>query len=618
MFRYVALMWNAESAQLSDAASEVERSLAVSGKKPGWSLVFDCPGVRVWASDLSAGFGAELFCGRTGVVLGQTFARQKDVNSTAPTYDAKFNRFETREALKSRGRSLAKEVWGNFVAFIVDEGGLGGAPGARYVFKDPCGTLPCYFTGLGGVQLVFSCLEDCQRLGFSVAVNWDFVRARAVHGFLDMEIPTLTGVSTVHRSECASFDRQGNCVGRSLYWHPSSFKDSEKLITDSASAAQALRATFRSCVHSLASHHQSVLAQVSGGLDSSIVLGCLGEAPNKPQITCYTIFTKDSVSDERRWARYAVARGGFRHMELCRDASAIEFRNFSALAPTVEPGCYFTAWQRGPLERELAVQAGATATFTGEAGDSTLCATTYSFAADHCLRRHGLGLPTLRTALRVAARRDVTVWRVMAKAVGRELFRSGGADERRRRASFNRLVSARVKREVQAGGGVAGGEANIWSRGGRITEETRQRLGALAFPPEFYDLSTSGQDFTPYSIAPMCAQPVVELCMRIPVDIHFDGGRIRGLARRAFADVVPAPILRRQWKDHPVLYFEEVIQNNLPFLREHLLDGALVREGILDREAVELALKSGPTRSAAVSGEIFSHLDLELWVRDCA
>jgi hypothetical protein len=43
-----------------------------------------------------------------------------------------------------------------------------------------------------------------------------------------------------------------------------------------------------------------------------------------------------------------------------------------------------------------------------------------------------------------------------------------------------------------------------------------------------------------------------------------------------------------------------------------------MRERILDRAAVELALKSGPTRSAAVSGEIFSHLDLELWIRDSA
>jgi asparagine synthase (glutamine-hydrolysing) len=203
---------------------------------------------------------------------------------------------------------------------------------------------------------------------------------------------------------------------------------------------------------------------------------------------------------------------------------------------------------------------------------------------------------------------------VLLKAIRREIFGAGSADERRRRSSFNRLVSADVKKGMVANGG----DFNIWSGMGRLPEEIRLRLGTLAFPPVFYDLTTSARHDAPYAVSPLCAQPVFETCARIPIDIHFDGGRSRGLARRAFADVVPAPILRRQWKDRPLRFFEEIIQRNLPFMREHLLDGALARQGILDRSAVELALKSGPTRSSAVSGEIFSHLDLELWIRDSA
>ena len=64
-------------------------------------------------------------------------------------------------------------------------------------------------------------------------------------------------------------------------------------------------------------------------------------------------------------ARYAIERAGHRHVEFCRDPRAIAFRDFSRLAATVEPGCYYTAWQRGPLERQLAAEVGATATFTG-------------------------------------------------------------------------------------------------------------------------------------------------------------------------------------------------------------------------------------------------------------
>jgi asparagine synthase (glutamine-hydrolysing) len=142
-------------------------------------------------------------------------------------------------------------------------------------------------------------------------------------------------------------------------------------------------------------------------------------------------------------------------------------------------------------------------------------------------------------------------------------------------------------------------------------------MGTLAFPPSFYDLSTTAQARAPYTVSPLSSQPVYEMCARIPVDIHFDAGSIRGLARRVFADVVPAPILRRQWKDRPLLFVPEVIQRNVGYLRETLLDGALVRQGILNRSALELALRTGPTRSAAIGAEIVNHLDLELWIRDC-
>jgi len=106
--------------------------------------------------------------------------------------------------------------------------------------------------------------------------------------------------------------------------------------------------------------------------------------------------------------------------------------------------------------------------------------------------------------------------------------------------------------------------------------------------------------------------------MRIPVDVHFDGGRSRGLSRRAFAHEVPEPILLRQWKDRPLSQVGAVIQRNLSFIRETLLEGSLMRERILDRAAVELALLNAPTTSAALGGEILSHVDLELWSRNSA
>jgi asparagine synthase (glutamine-hydrolysing) len=355
-----------------------------------------------------------------------------------------------------------------------------------------------------------------------------------------------------------------------------------------------------------------VLAQVSGGLDSSIVLGCLGALANRPEITCYTLFVPDSVCDERRWARYAVARKGFGHTEVPLDPSSLVYKTLPALAGSVEPPSYFTHWQRGPVERDLALQVGATTVFTGEGGDAAFCATSYVFAVDHSLRRYGLGLKTLRMAAAVATRRDRTVWNVLAKSLGRATFGIGARDDRRKSAPFHQLVAESARHSVEAQEPRSSG----WLE--RVSWETLLRMGQLAYVPSFYDLSTSHHEATPYHASPLCAQPVFETCARIPVDVHFDGGRVRGLARRAFVEEVPEPILRRQWKDRPLLQLGEVVQQNLPFIRQQLLEGALTTEGILSRDAVEQALRGGPSRSTTICSEILSHLDLELWIRDVA
>jgi asparagine synthase (glutamine-hydrolysing) len=182
-------------------------------------------------------------------------------------------------------------------------------------------------------------------------------------------------------------------------------------------------------------------------------------------------------------------------------------------------------------------------------------------------------------------------------------------------ASGSQLVSVDAQKSLQGQDHFP----NPWfSARNEMPLESVLRLGSLAFAPMFYDLSTSHRSAAPCSVAPLYAQPVVEICSRIPVDIHFDGGRIRGLARRAFGAEVPEPIRRRQWKDRPLLQVGDVIERNLEFIREALLDGSLVKERILDRAAVELALADGPTKSRAVSGEILRHLDLELWIRGSA
>jgi len=220
----------------------------------------------------------------------------------------------------------------------------------------------------------------------------------------------------------------------------------------------------------------------------------------------------------------------------------------------------------------------------------------------------------LRVAALVATRRDKTVWNVVAKAWKRRWAGTSLHEFGLLLSDGSQLVHSDARRAAADSKHFP----NPWfSESESVPLETLWRLGGLAYAPSFYDLSTSHRDEVPYSVAPLCAQPVFEVCRRIPVDIHFDQGRIRGLARRAFAHEVPEAILRRQWKDRPLSMTSQVIQRNLTFVREALLEGELTEQRILDRAAVEAALRSGPTPNLAVSGEILQHLDLALWIRGC-
>ena len=591
MFRYLALLWNAESARAVATAEILQRR--IQALAPSWVMVFRATGVSVLAADRSRHLSTHTLFSGNGIVLGEIFPRPNPSEEGATTRSAEFDAQETQAVIESRGRALVSRYWGNYVALILDAGRC-----ARYLLKDPCGSLPCYFAEHSGVQLAFSCLGDCRELGLRFEVNWGFVRARVANGSREVREPSLLGVSTVYRGECVCFDRDAAVESRTQYWQPDFTATTD--FADFKVAERAVHATVLSCAYSMATGHSSVLAQVSGGLDSSVVLGVLSEMPSRPKISCYTFFVPNSVCDERRWARYAVQRRGYPQDEVPLAPGKLIYKDLAALAASMEPASYFTHWQKGPVERELAARCGATAVFTGEGGDAVFCSTSYVFAVDHCLRREGLSFRAFRTAARVARRRDRTVWSVLAKSLARQMTRDKDAAGERSLQPFRRLVANEVREPAG------------------MNLETLLRLGTLAFPPCFYDLSTSHHSAAPYTASPLCAQPVVELCGLIPVDVHFDGGRVRGLARRAFAAEVPEPILRRQWKDRPLLQLGEVIALNLPFIREHLLEGRLVKERILNRAAVEQALRDGPSGSSAISSEILSDLDIELWIRDSA
>lgn len=602
MFRYIALAWNVDATEQGVAARLLIDRLTARAKT--WGRVEQGNGLCVLHPNFRQGSLQILpLPDERGVLIGAAFERLSD-----PTNDAAAPRFrptpeQAEQIVASRGRWLVEHTWGNYVAVLRDP-----AANRTWVLKDPTGSLPCLSTTFQGVHVIFGNIADLiDTQLFKFTINDSYLRDRVLHGGI-LNQPSLNEVRTCYRGECVELGQPSQ--PSVFHWDPLSFVAPSAALEDPEFAARAIRSTVRSCTGTLCSDHQSVLHRLSGGLDSSIIAACLADVPARPRLACYTYFTPGGRSDERPWARLAAGRYQLQHEEHSAIADQIPLPKVMSLPPLVEPTASMGYLLRNTLEQQIVREHQATAVFCGDGGDSGFCGDTFAYAVSEYLQRHGLRPHALRLAAGVAALTEESTWTVMMKSLRR--WRRGAGMEHQRKTLMS--VSTLVDEGLRASYADAAGFPHPWlSHLPTVPWSLVRRLGTLLATPEFYNV-VPGID-APEVLAPLYSQPAMELFLRIPVDVHFQGGRERGLARQAFAQDVPAEILRRNWKDRAPGFIDRLVERHRGFLRELLLDGVLVEARLLSRKAVEEALSERVSKSPVYPGELLRHLDVEIWAR---
>jgi asparagine synthase (glutamine-hydrolysing) len=604
MFRYIALVWNVSSEQQSRTAESLDERLRARRWTPSLTLA----GLRVFCVDASATLRALPLANDAGVVLGAIFERRRDLDDDSAARRAALSARSCEAILASRGQWLIDNCWGNYVALMRDA-----SSGTVRVLKDPTGTLPCFRTSADGVTVLFAHVGDSVDLGLRrFTVDRACLRARVL-GFNDLERNALVEVSQVRRGECIEIDPAAGPVVRSsrFCWDPLAFVREQQAIEDPERAAAAVNATVRSCTQALSGGHSSLLHRLSGGLDSSIVAGCLARASSLPRIACYTYFNPRGRSDERPWALLAAEHTGFEHIECPIEPARVRLADLVRPRPATEPLSLLGYLIRSTVEERLSMERNASAVFTGDGGDSGFCSDSFTYAVTDYLRRHGPRPQALSLASEVALRTERSTWSVLASSTRRWLFGAQMSEQLPALLMGSRLVSP----QLRDGFTIPESYPHPWfSQLRRVPWDVIRRLGILLTTPEFYNVTDAARP-EPEIVSPLYAQPAVELFLRIPIHVHATGGRDRGLARRAFAREVPESILRREWKDRAPGFHGEVLVRNLDFIRELFLEGVLVREGLLDRAAVEAALAPGPSKTEVLPVEIYRHLEVEIWAR---
>jgi len=599
MFRYFALLW--DEADREQAAAAHLLAKRIEQLDAAWSNSLLRPGMHVFHADARNGSSeVHRLNGVDGVVLGTVFERC-DGNAESALAKKIFSVAESQQAIASGFTSLITTCWGRYVAFAHDA-----VSRRSYVLRDPTGGLPCYRSRFRGVDIYFSCVEDLAALRLiQVSVNTDFIAARVALVFLNARETALNGITTLLPGERLAIER--GTVSSSLAWNPLEISQQD-VIEDRDVAARELRRVAKVCVQSWAACYASVLHKLSGGLDSSIVLGCLQDAPKKPAITCLNYYSAGCDGDERAFARSAASRAGVQLLERERD-SGVRLEDMLRIGLSAAPTFYLGPLQTSRSEAELARESGATAYFDGSGGDQLFYQAQGTFTAADYLQAHGLNRRFAEVALDAAHLEHRSIWHVVREAY--KLKRPRYADSvATNPASHRSLITDAA---VKAGIDRKHFTHPLFQKVGRHPPGKFWHAAGLVTPTEFYD--PLGQPQDPEPVRPLMSQPLVELCLRIPTYVLTHSGWDRAAARQAFRADVPREILRRRTKGGLEENVQEILMRNLQAARGLLCDGHLVQAGLLDRRRLEDVLSDRPTRIAAAMAEIFDHLSTEAWLR---
>lgn len=595
MFRYVGFSWSDACPDQAAVAHGLEQMLRDQG---GWRCALALPGQRVYMTGHAHGVnGAYALPAHQGVVLGRLFRRGDGTPGTHG--DVVLTDLEAQRIVQSQGRTLVEQFWGRYVAFLPS------ATGEPRVLRDPTGTLPCYRLGIQGVSIVLSWLEDlCPLPGFAMpSVDWDAVAAHLVLGQVSGRSTLLAGVTQLLAGELAPMSGHGSAV---RLW---SAADCARRPSPAASAdaIRLLRNTVAGCVGSWASCYRRLILRLSGGVDSAILLGQLSSDPVAGELICLNYYSPGTDSDERPYARLAARRCGALLVERTVDD---RFRLDTVLdvCRTPTPANHLGFMASGRIDAEVAAAHQADAVFNGAGGDQLFFEARCTWPAADYLSLRGMDRGFARAVLDAAHLGHVSFWKALRRAMvdrsfkGDALAGAGGHLSLMPLGAKDAALRA-APRFVHPG----------WLEARDLPIGKFNQLGMVICPFEYYN--PYQREAAPERVQPLMSQPLLELCLATPTYVLTEGGQGRALARRAFGDRIPREIAIRRSKGGAASFINSVLQRDLRFARELLLDGLLVRQGLLDRSCVLDALADRPSARGTHVTEIHAFIAAEAWLQ---
>lgn len=527
--------------------------------------------------------------GERGAILGTLF-RKHPLGARVGALDP----HEADRIVASDGSVLADDYWGNYVAVIAGKGR------SVTVARAPFGGLAAYAMQAGALTVIASHLDMLLAAAGRLAViDWAAIARHLIAPNLKSPRTCIEGVT-----EIIGGFRLTIGDGRhepDPFWSPWPFTLEQARIADTEDAVARVRSVTSDCVAALAGDAGHAVLGISGGLDSSIVAACLAQAG--APFSCVTLYSRDASGDERSYARTLADHLGARLFEESETVDRVDVtRSDSAHLPRPIARAFAQSGDRSNLA--VAAKVGADSFISGGGGDNVFCYLQSAAPVADRLLADGPGLDALRTARDISRLADCSLWAALKSGVERAYLRERHYRWKPEPSLLNEITSDLCAEACTP----------IWSDVPEAVLPGSSNHVAWLVGTQNH-IEGFHRERTHPTLWPLLAQPLVELCLRIPSWMWCAGGHNRMIARRAFADLLPASIIERRSKGTPDSFVVELFEHNRSRLRDLLADGLLAAHGLID--ASEIVRQLGDLRPVLGLGywRIMTLADVEAWLR---
>lgn len=484
---------------------------------------------------------------------------------------------------------LLARIWGRYVGVLLDPSGA-----ATAVLRDPSGASEAVYWTAHGLTFVASDVPD--GLVKAVAPDWRISTERLSAAVRN---PLALGAALLLDGPVALLPGEmRDLVAEETIplWSPADHVHRPDLTSlPPPDAASYLHAAIAEAVDGLASAADVVGAEISGGLDSSIVAAALH--PRHDVRLWLNASGPGPGADEGAFVSALESHLGIEATRFERRAAVLDREALEATPQRLRPSL---AALDGRFDHEWAVRcanAGVDALFTGKGGDGLLVQPAAPRVFTDLWRLKGWRALWSRDLVQLARLNERSVWTLVSEARRWKGPLYPATDDLN---LFTPLAATSLEHPWLD-------QAAAWGPAKTVQVLSLLQGHGLHGPSRL----TAAVDV----FHPLLSQPVIEACLGLSTPQLTLGRRDRALARLAFQDRLPPEIIQRRSKGELTAYFGRMIADGLPDLRPWLLDGRLAALGVIDRRTTEAAL----TRDALIRNGDYPDILLaalfEGWVR---